>query len=188
LGRLEETRAQTNKSDSLRNSRWSSLCMESHAHEGMGSCSKPPYWLPRSHWNDWLSEAMNRYNHITKKYLLNFMNRCIRGPYVQWCERRTSPVNSGEAVYSILCCFQSTFDYFHLLTICLHDAFLKIIYSNINRRNITNQVKHVLKSRIVTQRTEIDIEGIQHHHITNPIGNSFLQVNESFIKVFEAGI
>ena len=29
------------------------------------------------------------------------MNRCIRGPYVQWCERRTSSLTSGEAAYSI---------------------------------------------------------------------------------------
>jgi hypothetical protein len=29
------------------------------------------------------------------------MNRCIRGPYVQWCERRTPSVSSGGAVYSI---------------------------------------------------------------------------------------
>src|SRR6266545_2775189 len=32
---------------------------------------------------------------------LYLMNRCIRGPYVQWCERRTSSLTSGEAVYSI---------------------------------------------------------------------------------------
>src|SRR5215204_4949851 len=31
------------------------------------------------------------------------MNRCIRGPYVQWCERRTSSLTSGEAAYSITC-------------------------------------------------------------------------------------
>ena len=30
------------------------------------------------------------------------MNRCIRGPYVQWCERRTSSLTSGEAAYSIV--------------------------------------------------------------------------------------
>jgi len=29
------------------------------------------------------------------------MNRCIRGPYVQWCERRSSSLTSGDAVYSI---------------------------------------------------------------------------------------
>ena len=30
------------------------------------------------------------------------MNRCIRDPYVQWCERRTPLVNSSGAVYSII--------------------------------------------------------------------------------------
>ncbi len=30
-----------------------------------------------------------------------FPNRCIRDPYVQWCERRTSSLTSGEAVYSM---------------------------------------------------------------------------------------
>jgi hypothetical protein len=29
------------------------------------------------------------------------MNRCIREPYVQWCERRTPSVVAGGAVYSI---------------------------------------------------------------------------------------
>jgi len=29
------------------------------------------------------------------------MNRCIREPYVQWCERRTPSVFAGGAVYSI---------------------------------------------------------------------------------------
>ncbi len=29
------------------------------------------------------------------------MNRCIREPNVQWCERRTPSVNAGGAVYSI---------------------------------------------------------------------------------------
>src|SRR6266545_4410754 len=33
---------------------------------------------------------------------LYLMNRCIRDPYVQWCERRTSSLTSGEAVYSIV--------------------------------------------------------------------------------------
>ncbi|MDR1402408.1 MAG: hypothetical protein LBJ60_01720, partial [Tannerellaceae bacterium] len=28
-------------------------------------------------------------------------NRCIRDPYVQWCERLTLPDNTGRAVYSI---------------------------------------------------------------------------------------
>ena len=30
------------------------------------------------------------------------MNRCIRDPNVQWCERRTSSLTGGEAVYSII--------------------------------------------------------------------------------------
>ena len=34
---------------------------------------------------------------------LYLTNRCIRNPYVQWCERRTSSLTSGEAVYSIGC-------------------------------------------------------------------------------------
>ena len=29
-------------------------------------------------------------------------NRRIRDPYVRWCERRTSSLTSGEAVYSIV--------------------------------------------------------------------------------------
>ena len=29
------------------------------------------------------------------------MNRCIREPYVQWCERRTPSVFAGGAVYSM---------------------------------------------------------------------------------------
>ena len=32
----------------------------------------------------------------------------VRDPYVQWCERRTSSVNSGEADYSIMLrCFDT---------------------------------------------------------------------------------
>ena len=31
----------------------------------------------------------------------DFPNRCIREPYVQWCERHTSSLTGGEAVYSI---------------------------------------------------------------------------------------
>ena len=48
---------------------------------------------------------MNPCSAITKVFLLNLMNRCIRGlPIaigIQWCERRTPSVNSGGAVYSI---------------------------------------------------------------------------------------
>jgi hypothetical protein len=32
----------------------------------------------------------------------DFSNRCIRGPNVQWCERRTSSLTRGEAAYSIV--------------------------------------------------------------------------------------
>ena len=35
----------------------------------------------------------------------DFPNRRIRDPYVRWCERRTSSLTSGEAVYSIMCSF-----------------------------------------------------------------------------------
>jgi hypothetical protein len=44
---------------------------------------------------------MDQCPNTTKKYPDNLMNRCIREPYVQWCERRTSSLTSGEAVYSI---------------------------------------------------------------------------------------
>ena len=37
-----------------------------------------------------------------KQYLHNSMNRCIRDPYVQWCERLSLPVYSGGAAYSIV--------------------------------------------------------------------------------------
>ena len=47
------------------------------------------------------------FNWCKERLYLYLMNRCIRGPYVQWCERRTSSVNSGEAVYSIGCRFYS---------------------------------------------------------------------------------
>src|SRR6266498_4876970 len=54
----------------------------------------------------WQSEVMNLCSITTSKYPHNLMNRCIRDPYVQWCERRTSSLTSGEAVYSIgRCCF-----------------------------------------------------------------------------------
>jgi hypothetical protein len=39
---------------------------------------------------------------LPKSILLNLMNRCVREPCVQWCERRTSSLTSGEAVYSIV--------------------------------------------------------------------------------------
>jgi hypothetical protein len=42
------------------------------------------------------------------------MNRCIRGPYVQWCERRTSSLTSGEAAYSIVTQILVTEDLFYL--------------------------------------------------------------------------
>src|SRR5512138_2057996 len=46
----------------------------------------------------WCKERLHSY----------LMNRCIREPYVQWCERRTSSPTSGEAAYSIVC---SPFDH-----------------------------------------------------------------------------
>src|SRR5215218_2118345 len=48
------------------------------------------------------------------------MNRCIRGPYVQWCERRTSSLTSGEAAYSIVSRFV-----FHSASLCFQIAPLK---------------------------------------------------------------
>ncbi len=51
---------------------------------------------------------MNLCSITTSKYPHNLMNRCIRDPYVQWCERRTSSLTSGEAVYSIS--YRFTFD------------------------------------------------------------------------------
>jgi hypothetical protein len=41
-------------------------------------------------------------NWCKERLYLYLMNRCIRDPYVQWCERRTSSLTSGEAVYSIV--------------------------------------------------------------------------------------
>ena len=35
------------------------------------------------------------------------MNRCIRDPYVQWCERCTPLVTTGGAAYSISCFYSS---------------------------------------------------------------------------------
>ena len=45
---------------------------------------------------------MNPCYPITKKYLHSLMNRCIRGPYVQWCES-LPPLNFSGAGYSIVC-------------------------------------------------------------------------------------
>src|SRR6266536_4246038 len=45
-------------------------------------------------------------NWCKERLHLYLTNRCIRDPYVQWCERRTSSLTSGEAVYSI--CFNKT--------------------------------------------------------------------------------
>ena len=36
------------------------------------------------------------------------MNRCIREPYVQWCERLSPSALAGGAVYSISNCFYSS--------------------------------------------------------------------------------
>ena len=36
-----------------------------------------------------------------EKKLHNLMNGCIQGPFVQWCESRTSSLTGGETVYSI---------------------------------------------------------------------------------------
>ena len=58
----------------------------------------------------------------------NLMNRCIRDPYVQWCERRTSSLTSGEAVYSISCCH-----FFFKLLQAKKEKFSALIYHNIWR-------------------------------------------------------
>ena len=49
---------------------------------------------------------MNLCSITTSKYPHNLMNRCKRGPYVQWCERRTSSLRSSEAIYSIVHTFK----------------------------------------------------------------------------------
>jgi hypothetical protein len=54
-----------------------------------GRLHKVQFLVQRSQWKDWQSVVTNPYFPITKKYLQNLMNRCIRGPYVQWCERRS---------------------------------------------------------------------------------------------------
>ena len=41
-------------------------------------------------------------NWCKERLYLYLTNRRIRDPYVRWCERRTSSLTSGEAVYSIV--------------------------------------------------------------------------------------
>src|SRR3954466_7174843 len=41
-------------------------------------------------------------NWCKERLCLYLTNRRIREPYVRWCERRTSSLTSGEAVYSII--------------------------------------------------------------------------------------
>jgi hypothetical protein len=54
--------------------------------------------------------------YLLSTHLHGLTNRVVRGPYATWsclpldetCERRTSSVTTGEAVYSIVCCGASS--------------------------------------------------------------------------------
>ena len=48
------------------------------------------------------SNEYERHRRHDNKYLHNLTNRSIQGEYVRKCERRTSSLTSGEAVYSIV--------------------------------------------------------------------------------------
>ncbi|MEQ9298411.1 MAG: hypothetical protein RIF33_07605, partial [Cyclobacteriaceae bacterium] len=48
------------------------------------------------------NEAINPLENITPKYLHYLMNRSVRDPYAEWCERRTVGLWL-TAVYSIVC-------------------------------------------------------------------------------------
>ena len=52
-----------------------------------------PFWKPPSRGNDYKCVAMCPCLLITKKWLHFLTNRCIRDPYVQWCERLSRSAN-----------------------------------------------------------------------------------------------
>src|SRR5690554_3650631 len=56
---------------------------------------------PPLRWNDYKNEATNLCLLITSKMRHFLTNRCIREPYVQWCERLSPSAKAGGAVYSI---------------------------------------------------------------------------------------
>ena len=59
------------------------------------------FWKPPSRWNVCNNAVTNLCLLIIRKLLHFLTNRCIREPYVQWCERLSPSAKAGGAVYSI---------------------------------------------------------------------------------------
>ena len=68
------------------------------------------FWKPPSRWNVCNNAVTNLCLLIIRKLLHFLTNRCIREPYVQWCERLSPSAKAGGAVYSR---FSQTIMYLH---------------------------------------------------------------------------